>query len=98
MKRVKNLDVARTFQNQENGFIKGGKGETAGKPLLSSLSSPAAQPGEQQKHRRQYRPGGTRLITLPQATNIIEAVVFAKSVALHLVAHLTIHWNPHRRW
>ena len=31
-------------------------------------------------------------LTVPQATNIIEAVDFAKSIGLPLVAHLTIHW------
>ena len=45
-----------------------------------------------QHHRRQHRPGGTKHITVPQATNIIEAVGFAKSIGLPLVAHLTIHW------
>jgi hypothetical protein len=36
--------------------------------------------------------GGSKYITEPQATNIIEAVRFAKSVGRPLVAHLTIHW------
>ena len=35
---------------------------------------------------------GPPAITLPQATNIIEAVKFAKLIGLPLVAHLTIHW------
>ena len=39
-----------------------------------------------------YRSGGTKYITLLQATNIIEAVKFAKLIGLPLVAHLTIHW------
>jgi hypothetical protein len=46
----------------------------------------------QREHRR-YRLGGTRLISISQADNIIEAVHFAKSVGLPLVAHLTIHWS-----
>jgi hypothetical protein len=35
----------------------------------------------------------TKFISLSQATNIVEAVTFAKSVGLPLVAHLTIHWS-----
>ena len=37
-------------------------------------------------------PSTSRYITVPQATNIIEAVKFAKLIGLPLVAHLTIHW------
>jgi hypothetical protein len=33
------------------------------------------------------------IFRVPQATNIIEAVDFAKSIDLPLVAHLTIHWS-----
>ena len=52
------------------------------------------QPGQQPEHRQQrrYRVGGTQYISVPQATNIIEAVEFAKLIGLPLVAHLTIHW------
>ncbi len=35
----------------------------------------------------------SKYITMRQATNIIEAVRFAKSIGLPLVAHLTIHWS-----
>jgi hypothetical protein len=51
-----------------------------------------AQPDRQQQHRGRYRPHGSKYISIPQATNIIEAVNFAKSIGLPLVAHLTIHW------
>ena len=34
-----------------------------------------------------------QLISVPQATNHVEAVKFAKSIGVPLVAHLTIHWS-----
>ena len=43
------------------------------------------------KPKRQ--PRASKRITMRQATNIMEAVAFAKSVGLPLVAHLTIHWS-----
>jgi hypothetical protein len=46
---------------------------------------------EATKPKRQPRP--SKRITLRQATNIMEAVRFAKSVGLPLVTHLTIHWS-----
>src|SRR5262249_33433905 len=52
-----------------------------------------AQPRGLLKHRRQYRSGGTKYVTQAQASNIIEAVTFAKSRGLRLVSHLTIHWS-----
>jgi hypothetical protein len=93
MKRIKNLDVAGTSHDPEIGCTKGIQGELAPGPHLYSLCSSAAQPDEQQRyHPRRYRVGGTRYISVAQATNIIEAVKFAKLVGLPLVAHLTIHW------
>ena len=91
----KNLDVAGTSHDPESGSIKGIQGELAPAPHLSSLCASAAQPDQQPEHRRQrrYRIGGTKYITVPQATNIIEAVEFAKLIDLPLVAHLTIHWS-----
>ena len=90
--QIKNLDVLRTSHDPEIGCTKGVAGKLDPTPLLYSLGAHTAQPDQQPKHRRQYRPGGTRSITVPQATNIIEAVGFAKMVGLHLVAHLTIYW------
>jgi hypothetical protein len=59
----------------------------------SAAQPSAAQPDQQRDHApRRYRVGGTKYLTVPQATNIIEAVQFAKSMGLPLVAHLTIHW------
>ena len=88
----KNLDVAGTSRDPENGSIKGIQGKLAPAPYLSSLCATAAQPDQQQRDRRRYSPGGTK-ITVPQAANIIEAVSFAKLIGLPLVAHLTIHWS-----
>jgi hypothetical protein len=36
--------------------------------------------------------GVSRRITMRQASNMMEAVAFAKLIDLPLVAHLTIHW------
>jgi hypothetical protein len=52
-----------------------------------------AQPSTQRKHRGRYRAQGSKYISVSQATNLIEAVDFAKSIDLPLVAHLTIHWS-----
>jgi hypothetical protein len=91
----KNLDVRETSQDQETDCTKGIQRELASVPHLSSLCASAAQPDHQPENPRQrrYRVGGTKYITLPQATNIIEAVKFAKSIGLPLVAHVTIHWS-----
>ena len=39
------------------------------------------------------RTRATKHISMRQASNIMEAVSFAKSISLPLVAHLTIHWS-----
>ena len=86
----KNLDVRETSQDQETDCTKGIQRELASAP---SLCATAAHPDEQPYHpQRRYRVGGTRYISVAQATNIIEAVEFAKLIDLPLVAHLTIHW------
>jgi hypothetical protein len=87
------LDVARTSHDSKIGDTKGDQGELASAPYLSSLCAGAAQPNQQPKYaRRYYRVGGTKYITVSQATNIIEAARFAKLIGRSLVAHLTIHW------
>ena len=48
-------------------------------------SSEATKPGT--------RTRTSKLISMRQACNIMEAVDFAKSIGLPLVAHLTIHWS-----
>jgi hypothetical protein len=92
----KNLDVRETSHGQEIACTKAIQRELASAPHLSSLCTSAAQPGQQPEpeYRRQqrYRVGGTKYITLSQATNLIETVQFAKLIGLPLVAHLTIHW------
>jgi hypothetical protein len=84
----KNLDVP----EREIGSVEGTAGASAPAPLLSSLCANTAEPSEQPLPCRRYRVGGSKYITVPQATNIVEAVHFSKSIGLPLVAHLTIHW------
>ena len=90
----KNLDVRETSYDQEIGCAKGIEGDLAAVPYLSSLCASAAQPAQRPEYPRprRYRVGGTKYLTLAQATNIIEAVDFAKLIGLPLVAHLTLHW------
>src|SRR5262249_20588605 len=58
----------------------------------SALSlQPAANERAAQKPKGQ--PRASKRISLAQATNLIEAVKFAKLIDLPLVAHLTIHWS-----
>ena len=93
----KNLDVARTSHDSKIGDTKDIQGELATAPYLSSLCA-SAQPNQHRPNQQQGRPrrrycvGGTKYISVAQATNIIEAVRFAKVIGLPLVAHLTIHW------
>ena len=89
----KNLDVVGTSHDQERLEPKGPAGESALDPHLSVVCPYPAQPDRQPKQRGRYRSGGTRSISVAQATNLIEAVNFAKSIGLPLVAHLTLHWS-----
>ena len=96
-KRFKNLDVAGTSRDSKIGCGKGVKGESAPVRYLYSLCAATArsatQPNQQREHRpRHYRIGGTKYITVSQATNIIDAINFARVIGLPLLAHLTIHW------
>jgi hypothetical protein len=52
---------------------------------------PEAHSGEARKPRKRTR--ASKYIGMRQASNIMEAVSFAKSIGLPLVAHLTIHWS-----
>jgi hypothetical protein len=91
----KNLDVPETSLEREIGSVEGTAGASAPAPLLYSLCglcANTAELAEQPVRSRHHRVGGTKYITLSQATNIIEAVEFAKAIDLSLVAHLTIHW------
>ena len=95
---VKNLDVVRTSREQERLEPKGRAGESALDPLLSVVCPFPAQPNRQREHRGCYRPLGSKYISVPQATNHVEAVKFAKSIGVPLVAHLTIHWSGTDAW
>jgi hypothetical protein len=52
---------------------------------------PEAHSGEATKPGKRTR--AAKYIGMRQASNIMEAVSFAKSIGLPLVAHLTIHWS-----
>jgi hypothetical protein len=93
MKKAQNLDVAETSRARQSLEPKGAAGESAPDPHLSVVCLFPAQPARQRKHRGRYRPHGSKFISVLQATNIIEAVKFAKSIDLALVAHLTLHWS-----
>src|SRR5262245_41469810 len=57
-----------------------------GSALLAVPTQGTATQAKRQPHASKY-------ITMRQATNIMEAVKFAKIISLPLVAHLTIHWS-----
>src|SRR5262245_63813734 len=88
-----NLDVVRTSRDQENLEPKGSADESATDPHLSVVCPFPAQPARQRKTRGPYRARGSKHISVRQATNLIEALRFATSTGLPLVAHLTIHWS-----
>jgi len=90
---TKNLDVLGPDQEPIIGHTKGAARELIGACVLSSLCPSGAQPRKQLERRHRYRASGTRYIAETQASNIMEAVAFAKSSGLPLVAHLTIHWS-----
>jgi hypothetical protein len=88
-----NLDVVRTSHDRESVEPKGPAGESALDQHLSVVCPFPAQPSRQRKPRGNYRTRGTKYISATQAANIVEAVAFAKSIGVPLVAHLTIHWS-----
>jgi hypothetical protein len=88
-----NLDVVRTSHDQEELGPKGFAGESRPDPHLSVVCPFPAQPSRRRKHRGPYRARGSKYISVSQAINIVEAVKFAKSIGLPLVAHATIHWS-----
>jgi len=91
--KTKNLDVRGTSHDTKNASIRDVQHHRSRSAHFNSLCAPTAQPHQQQNRpQRRYRLGGNRYITDLQATNIIQAVRFAKSLGLPLVAHLTIHW------
>jgi hypothetical protein len=86
-----NLDVPETSQDEDTQAAKGSAREFSADSHLSVVCSSPEQAEEQPQ--RQYRPDGSKHLTLAQATNIIEAVDYAKKIGCHLVAHATIHWS-----
>jgi len=93
LQRDENLDVVRTSRDQESVEPKGSASESAPDPLLSVVCPFPAPPVKQRKHRGRYRERGSKVVSVPQANKVIEALEFAKSIGLPLVAHLTIHWS-----
>jgi hypothetical protein len=93
VQRDENLDVVRTSRDQEELRTKGSAAKSSPDPHLSVVCPFPAQPSREGNHRGRYRTHGSKYISVPQATNIVEAVKFAKSIGLPLVAHLTIHWS-----
>jgi hypothetical protein len=93
VQRDENLDVVGTSRDQGSLEPKGPPGETPPDPHLSVVCPFPAQPSKQRRHRGRYRARGSKYISVNQATDILEAIDFAKSIGLPLVAHLTIHWS-----
>ena len=93
-----NLDVPGPDHERDISEAKGVEGETASEAHLSVVCPFPVLPTSQRGCRNRYRPYGSRYISVPQATNIVEAVKFAKSIGLPLVAHLTIHWSGTDAW
>jgi hypothetical protein len=72
-----NLDVPETSHDQTSEAVKGSADALAPNPLLSVVCRRKAQDREQ---RRSYRPYGSKHLSLAQATNIIEAVDYARRI------------------
>ena len=89
---TENLDVLGTSRDPEPGSTQGNTVLAATAPHLCGLGPRAAQPETRHPHPKQCRCGGAAYVTVPQAINMMEAVPFAESIGLPLVAHLTIYW------
>ena len=91
--RDENLDVVRTSRDQESLEPQAWRViPVLLRTYLVVCPSPG-QPVSQRNHRGRYRPRGSKSISVQQAANILEAVKFAKSIGVPLVAHLTLHWS-----
>ncbi len=76
----KNLDVPETSQDQVIQAAKRSAGGLAYRPLLSVVCSTGQQ--ERQPPQR-YRLHATKYLSWDQATNLIEAVDYAKKIGRH---------------
>jgi hypothetical protein len=61
--------------------------------LASSALSPQPALDRGSATRNKKHPRASKYIGMRQASNIMEAVAFARSTGVPLVAHLTIHWS-----
>src|SRR5262249_10858452 len=86
----KNSDVPETSPDQIIQETKGSEMDLSPGALLFVVH-PREVPSK--KQRRRYRPHGSKHLSLAQATNMVEAVDYAREIGRPLVAHATIHWS-----
>ena len=86
----KDLDAPEPSHASVTQAAKGSTGDLTPKTLLSVVCPNTAP---DQKHRRRYRPHGSKYLSLGDATNLIEGVNHARAIGRPLVAHATIHWS-----
>lgn len=94
-----NLDVSETSQDQVHQAPEGSAECLASQPHISvvvqaaAATATATSTATSSVTSRQYRVDGSKCLSLSQATNIIEAVDYARDTGRPLVAHATIHWS-----
>jgi len=88
----KNFDVPGSSQEQNNGSSQGVTGSKAEVRPFICYGASTAQLNPGAEHKRRYRSGGTKLITVAQAINMKAAVRYAELISRPLTAHFTIHW------
>ena len=88
----KNFDVLGPSREQTNGSSQGATGSKAEARPFICYGASTAQPNPGAEHKRRYRSGGTKLITVAQAINMKAAVRYAELISRPLTAHFTIHW------
>jgi hypothetical protein len=88
----KNFDVLGPSREQTNGSSQGATGSKAEARPFICYGASTAQPNPGDEPKRQYRAGGTKLITVAQAINMKAAVRYAELISRPLTAHFTIHW------
>ena len=60
---------------------------------MHGASAPLLLPVECRDERPPRQSRASRYIKVRQATNLIDAINFSKSIGLPLLAHLTLHWS-----